>query len=102
MQVDVLGRDVPLPRVQRGAILLVKHAGAYTISNSMQFIHARPPVVMVSDGRLHLLRRGERTEDLTRLDEIPAHLRAARTLSGRSASRNGGSRNGASRNGHGR
>ena len=102
MQVDVLGRDVPLPRLQRGAILLVKHAGAYTISNSMQFIHARPPVVMVSDGRLHVLRRGERTEDLTRLDEIPAHLRTPRPPSGRSAARNGASRNGASRNGHGR
>lgn len=89
MQVDVLGRDVPLPRVQRGAILLVKNAGAYTISNSMQFIYPRPPVVIVSDGRTHLLRRGERTEDLTRLDEIPAHLRSPKPPISGSAGRNG-------------
>lgn len=75
MQIDVLRRDVALPPLGRGAILLIKQAGAYTISNSMQFIYPRPPVVMVSDGRVHLLRRGERMEDLVRLDEMPAHLR---------------------------
>lgn len=90
MQIDVLRRDVLLPAVQRGTILIIKHAGAYTISNSMQFIYPRPPVVMVSDGKLHLLRRGERTEDLIRLDEIPAHLRSARPPAGaRHAGRNG-------------
>jgi diaminopimelate decarboxylase len=78
MQIDVLRRDVPLPAVERGAILLFRHAGAYTISNSMQFIYPRPPVVMISHGRLHVLRRGERGEDLVRLDEIPPHLRGAK------------------------
>jgi diaminopimelate decarboxylase len=91
MQIDVLGRDIPLPPVQRGAILLIKHAGAYTISSSTQFIYPRPPVVMITNGEMHLLRRGERWEDLVRLDEIPAHLRAARPPAAR-----------ASRNGHGR
>lgn len=105
MQIDVLRRDIPLPSLQRGAILLIKHAGAYTISNSMQFIYPRPPVVMVSQGQLHLLRRGERTEDLIRLDEIPTHLRSARPPAGcavrTEVSRNGNGRNGNSRNGHG-
>ncbi len=87
MQIDVLRRDVPLPAVERGAILLVRHAGAYTISNSMQFIYPRPPVVMVSNGRLHVLRRGERGEDLVRLDEIPPHLRGPKR--DRRAARNG-------------
>lgn len=75
MQIDVLRRDVPLPAVERGAILLMQHAGAYTISNSMQFIYPRPAVVMISNGALYVLRRRERGEDLVRLDEIPAHLR---------------------------
>lgn len=78
MQIDVLRRDVALPPLERGAILLIRQAGAYTISNSMQFIYPRPPVVMVSDGAVHLLRRGERAEDLVRLDVIPRHLQSAK------------------------
>jgi len=78
MQIDVLRRDVALPAVERGAILLIRHAGAYTISNSMQFIYPRPPVAMIGNGKLHLLRRGEQGADLVRLDEIPAHLRGGK------------------------
>jgi diaminopimelate decarboxylase len=74
MQIDVLRRDVSLPPVSRGSILLFRNAGAYTVSNSMQFIYPRPPVVVVSGRETHVLRRGERTEDLVRLDELPAHL----------------------------
>jgi len=74
MQIDVLRRDVSLPPVSRGSILLFRNAGAYTVSNSMQFIYPRPPVVVVSGRETHVLRRGERTEDLVRLDEMPAHL----------------------------
>lgn len=74
MQIDVLRQAVVLPPLQRGGILVFKHAGAYTISNSMQFIYPRPPIVMVTDGRTHLLRRAEAGADLLRLDEIPAHL----------------------------
>lgn len=74
MQIDVLQRDVALPPVSRGSILLFRHAGAYTISNSMQFIYPRPPVVLVRGKETYVLRRGERTEDLVRLDELPPHL----------------------------
>ena len=74
MQIDVIRRDVMLPPMQRGGILLVKNAGAYTISNSMQFIYPRPATVLVSEGKLHCLRRAEATQDLVRLDEIPPHL----------------------------
>lgn len=87
MQIDVLRRDVSLPTVSRGSILLFRHAGAYTISNSMQFIYPRPPVVLVRGKDTCVLRRGERTADLVRLDEIPPHLAVPRA---------------AKRNGHGR
>jgi diaminopimelate decarboxylase len=87
MQIDVLRRDVSLPPVSRGSILLFRHAGAYTISNSMQFIYPRPPVVLVRGKETSVLRRGERTADLVRLDEIPPHLAVPRA---------------AKRNGHGR
>lgn len=100
MQDDVLRRDVLLPPVSRGSILVVRHAGAYTISHSTQFIYPRPPVVLVRGKETYVLRRGERTEDLVRLDEIPAHLATApsvkgngrrrRNANGRAAGRDGG------------
>lgn len=82
MQIDVLRRDVSLPAVSRGSILVFRNAGAYTISNSMQFIYPRPPVVLVRGKEAHLLRRGERTADLVRLDEIPRHIAVARAAAG--------------------
>lgn len=74
MQIDVLRRDIALPPVSRGTVLVFRNAGAYTISNSMQFIYPRPAVVLVRARDTHVLRRAERTEDLLRLDELPPHL----------------------------
>lgn len=77
MQVDSLARGVRLPPLRRGAHLVVKNCGAYTDSQSMQFILARPPVVLVSDGRPELLRKGERLEDFVGRDRVPARLRGS-------------------------
>jgi len=97
MQDDVLRRDVPLPPVSRGSILVFGHAGAYTISHSTQFIYPRPPVVLVRGRQTYVLRRGERTEDLVRLDEIPPHLATAPAVRGNGRSRRTASSPGARR-----
>jgi len=97
MQSDVLRRDVYLPPVSRGSILVFRHAGAYTISQSIQFIYPRPPVVLVRGKETYLLRRAEQTEDLVRLDDLPPHLAAGRAVRGngrrrRTANRREGAR----------
>jgi diaminopimelate decarboxylase len=97
MQDDVLRRDVPLPPVSRGSILVFRHAGAYTISHSTQFIYPRPPVVLVRGKETYVLRRGERTEDLVGLDELPPHLARARAVRGNGRSRRTASSPGARR-----
>ncbi|HLE42565.1 MAG: hypothetical protein A2V74_11225 [Acidobacteria bacterium RBG_16_70_10] len=75
MQVDCLATGVRLPPLRRGSHLVVKNCGAYTVSQSIQFIHARPPVVLVSKGQAELLREGERLEDFIGRDRIPSDLR---------------------------
>jgi diaminopimelate decarboxylase len=85
MQIDVIRRDVMLPPVQRGGILIIKHAGAYTVSNSMQFIYPRPASVLVSQGKVYCLRRAETTQDLIRLDEMPSHLARTHSKNGHQA-----------------
>jgi len=41
----------------------------------MQFIHARPAVVLVSDGRAELLREPESVEHFLARDRLPERLR---------------------------
>jgi diaminopimelate decarboxylase len=68
MQMDVLGVNRKLPVLKRGDFLAILDAGAYSISLSQQFIRPRPPVVLVNDDERKLVRKGERFEDIFRLD----------------------------------
>lgn len=74
MQVDCLARGLRLPPLQQGSVLVVKNCGAYTDSQSMQFIHARPAVVLASGGRAELLREAESTDHFLMRDRLPAAL----------------------------
>lgn len=66
---DVLLRDVMLPSLQPGSILAVPMAGAYTLSMASAYnLVARPPLVMVRDGKAIELQRRETVEDLLRRD----------------------------------
>ncbi|MBI4397655.1 MAG: alanine racemase [Candidatus Omnitrophica bacterium] len=74
MQIDVLRTEVRLPPFQKGHILVIKNVGAYNMSQSMQFIYARPAVVVIHDGKAEYLRLPESPKDFRRLDVMPAHL----------------------------
>jgi diaminopimelate decarboxylase len=75
MQVDCLAVGVRLPPLRRGAHLVVKNCGAYTDSQSMQFIHARPPVVLVTRGKPEIVREAETVDDFVARDRLPHRLR---------------------------
>ena len=79
MQVDCLAAGVRLPPLRRGTHLVVKNCGAYTDSQSMQFIHARPAVVMVTGRRAELVREAETVDDFVGRDRLPARPRALRS-----------------------
>jgi diaminopimelate decarboxylase len=75
MQVDCLATGLRLPPLARGGHLVVKNCGAYTDSQSMQFIHARPAAVLVTEGRAELLRHAERVDDFVARDRVPERLK---------------------------
>ena len=79
MQVDCLATGLRLPPLRRGTALVVKNCGAYADSQSMQFIHARPAVVMVSDRRAELVREPETVDHFVGRDRLPPPARAARS-----------------------
>jgi diaminopimelate decarboxylase len=79
MQVDCLATGLRLPPLRRGTHLVVKNCGAYADSQSMQFIHARPAVVVVSGRRADLAREAETVEHFIGRDRVPARARAPRS-----------------------
>lgn len=78
MQVDCLGAGIRLPPLRRGSHLVVRNCGAYTDSQSLQFIHGRPAVVLVAAGRAELVREGESVDAFVSRDRLPGWLRRPR------------------------
>lgn len=74
MQIDVIRKTVPLPYVQAGDIITVKNVGAYNFTQSMQFIYPRPAVILLNEGKIDLLRRAEKYEDIKGPESVPERL----------------------------
>ncbi|MBW2534350.1 MAG: hypothetical protein JRI55_22860 [Deltaproteobacteria bacterium] len=69
---DVVYRNLPCPRLQRGDLLAVMDAGAYFTSTSTNFGGPRPAVVLLDGARAKLVRRRETFEDLARVElDVP-------------------------------
>ena len=76
MNIDVIRESVALPPLASGDHLVIRPVGAYTVTQSMQFISYRPRVVMIDpDGRDHVIRERENLEYVEAMDRVPAHLR---------------------------
>jgi diaminopimelate decarboxylase len=65
-----------LPPMSRGQLLLVKCVGAYNMAQSMQFIHERPAIVMISEaGEAEMIRRRETISDVIGPELLPDRLK---------------------------
>jgi diaminopimelate decarboxylase len=75
MNIDVVCENLLLPPYEAGDRLLVRPVGAYNVTQSMQFIHLRPAVVMASETGTHAaIRRAETLDDLTIGEQVPTFL----------------------------
>lgn len=73
---DVLGREVELPEVERGDILVVLTAGAYGFTMASNYnSRPKPAEVMVDGDKFYIVRKRETLDDLIRGEEIPEFLR---------------------------
>jgi diaminopimelate decarboxylase len=76
MNIDVMREPLPLPPLAAGDRLVFRNAGAYNVTQWMQFITMRPAVVMISaEGAVACIRRAEVVTDLSSLEEVPDWLR---------------------------
>ncbi|MFK0195700.1 diaminopimelate decarboxylase [Kitasatospora sp. NPDC090308] len=69
---DTLGKKVRLPHLRAGDLLGVERSGAYGPSASpvLFLSHGHPAEVLVQDGRAHLVREADSTEDLLRKQRL--------------------------------
>lgn len=75
MNIDVVRDRILFPPLKAGDRVVVGRIGAYNVTQWMQFITARPNVVMVGpDGKHGVIRRAETVETLVQQDEMPAWL----------------------------
>ncbi len=75
MNIDVIRPSLLFPPMEAGNGLVIKSVGAYNVTQWMQFITYRPPVVMISqEGEHALIRRGENLATVTEMEEIPEWL----------------------------
>ena len=76
MNIDCVRESVPLPDLRPGDRLAVHPVGAYTFTQSMQFIRLRPACVIIGErGQPELIRRAEVLEDLTGPEVMPERLK---------------------------
>ncbi len=76
MNIDCIRETVALPDLRPGDRLAIHPVGAYTLTQSMQFIKLRPAVVLIDErGRAELIRRAEVLDDLLEPERLPERLR---------------------------
>jgi diaminopimelate decarboxylase len=78
MNIDCVRESIALPAMSAGDLLSIRPVGAYTFTQSMQFIHLRPACVLISEaGEPELIRRREVLDDLVSAEMVPARLARA-------------------------
>jgi diaminopimelate decarboxylase len=75
MNIDCVRESIPLPDLRSGEHLAIHPVGAYTFTQSMQFIRLRPACVLINQrGEPELIRRAEVCDDLTGPELLPPRL----------------------------
>ena len=68
---DILIKDINLPPVSAGDIIATPGSGAYCLPQASNYnASLKPAIVLVREGKAHLIRRRETFDDLTRCDLI--------------------------------
>ena len=75
MNIDILDEGVLLPPLTRGTRLIISPVGAYSQTQSMQFIEYRPAAVLVGEkGEVDLIREAEDLTDINRREKLLKRL----------------------------
>lgn len=75
MNIDVIRDDIQLPPLRKGDLIVIPRVGAYNMTQWLQFITYRPPVILIdTNKKTHIIREKETLSTITSLERIPEHL----------------------------
>ncbi len=75
MNIDVIRESITLPALKKGDHVVIENAGAYEVTQWMQFITLRPNVIMImEDGSTEIIRKAETLDYIMQQEVIPAKL----------------------------
>ncbi len=75
MNIDVIEEHMMLPALKPGTRMILSPVGAYNVTQWMQFIHARPAVVLIGENReIDLIREPEDLSDIVQRERLPKRL----------------------------
>jgi diaminopimelate decarboxylase len=76
MNIDVIRENINMPLLNKGEHVVIHHVGAYNMTQWMQFIALRPAIVLIDmDEKPQLIRKGEKMEVITEMEEVPEYLK---------------------------
>lgn len=76
MNIDIIRESVNMPLLEKDDHVVVHKAGAYNMTQWMQFITLRPNVVLIdTDNNIHLIRKAESLEYIQLPEQVPRHLK---------------------------
>jgi diaminopimelate decarboxylase len=76
MNIDILAENIMLPPLDRGTVLTLWPVGAYSVTQSMQFIRYRPNNVIIDkEGNAHLIKEGDDLEYIVEKEIMPEYLK---------------------------
>ena len=62
-EIDVIAKNYPLPKaIAEGDPVAILNSGAYTVSLSSQFCQLRPPVLLIDDNEIRVIKKKETLE----------------------------------------
>jgi diaminopimelate decarboxylase len=68
---DILVKDAKIPAVQAGDVIAIPASGAYSPSMASTYnLNGRPPILLVSNGKVRVVRRRETYTDLMSADVV--------------------------------
>ncbi len=76
MNIDVIRENVSLPLMNKDDHVVIHNAGAYNMTQWMQFITLRPRVVLLDmAGKSHVIRENESLDNMNNMEKVPQHLK---------------------------
>jgi len=75
MNIDIIAENIMLPPLNRDSVLTIWPAGAYSVTQAMQFIRYKPNVVLIDkESKAHLIKGADDLEYIVEKEIVPEYL----------------------------